>query len=150
MTKRQTEIPAEQRNSDYEIGYGRPPRQHQWQPGQSGNPGGPPTHRCNLWLYFCDYMNQTDKELADLDRTHLSQSQQAALKLVESTKDGNSCGAERLARYVADRELGRPTELHVVETANPWQQYKAWRDGLAEQGRKSIEAKVQGSESDVA
>ena len=58
----------------------------------------------------------TDQELADLDRTHLSQSQQTAMKLVESAKDGNSCGVERLARYVADRELGRPTELHVVDS----------------------------------
>ena len=113
MTKQQTEIPAEQRN--YEIGYGRPPKEHQFQPGESGNPSGAPANRCNLWLYFCEYMNMTDPELADLDRANLSQSQQAALKLVESAKDGNSCGVERLARYVADRELGRPTELHVVD-----------------------------------
>lgn len=26
---------------DYEVGYGKPPRDSQWQPGQSGNPKGP-------------------------------------------------------------------------------------------------------------
>lgn len=26
--------------SDYEIGYGKPPKDYQWQPGQSGNPSG--------------------------------------------------------------------------------------------------------------
>ena len=25
---------------DYEVGYGRPPKEHQFRPGQSGNPGG--------------------------------------------------------------------------------------------------------------
>jgi hypothetical protein len=27
-------------NDDYEVGYGKPPKDHQFQPGQSGNPGG--------------------------------------------------------------------------------------------------------------
>jgi len=30
------------KTSDYEIGYGRPPRHSQWRPGQSGNPKGRP------------------------------------------------------------------------------------------------------------
>jgi hypothetical protein len=29
-----------QNKNDYEVGYGRPPKGHQWQPGQSGNPSG--------------------------------------------------------------------------------------------------------------
>lgn len=29
-------------NPNYEIGYGRPPKQHRFQPGQSGNPKGRP------------------------------------------------------------------------------------------------------------
>ena len=27
---------------EYEIGYGKPPKEHQYQPGESGNPGGVP------------------------------------------------------------------------------------------------------------
>ena len=33
---------AKARKGDYEIGYGRPPKQYQFKPGQSGNPRGRP------------------------------------------------------------------------------------------------------------
>lgn len=35
------EFPAEQAEA-YEVGYGRPPREHRFRPGKSGNPGGRP------------------------------------------------------------------------------------------------------------
>ena len=33
---------------DFEVGYGHPPKQHQFKPGESGNPKGRPKHSHNL------------------------------------------------------------------------------------------------------
>ena len=34
--------------NDYEVGYGKPPKDKQWKPGQSGNPSGKPAGTNNL------------------------------------------------------------------------------------------------------
>ncbi|MHC4681940.1 MAG: DUF5681 domain-containing protein [Planctomycetota bacterium] len=93
-------LPVKQR--DYQVGDKKPPKEHQFKPGESGNPNGPPKHRTQLWTYFCKYMSLTDTELAKLDRSKLTQAQQTALKLVQNAKAGKYSGSERLARYVRD------------------------------------------------
>ena len=107
-----TKVPVKQGKSD--VGYKKPPEETQFKPGESGNPGGPPVRRTQLWVYFCKYMALTDAELARLDRRKLTQAQQTALKRVESAKQGKDSGSERLARHVFDREEGKPTEYLIV------------------------------------
>ena len=111
-----TKIPVKQRISD--VGYQKPPEESQFQPGQSGNPKGPPRHRTQLWTYFCRYMGLTDAELAKLDRKTLTQAQQAALKLVKNAKAGKYSGSEHLARHVFDREEGKAVEHLVIDNEN--------------------------------
>jgi len=92
------------------VGPGCPPEEHQFQPGQSGNPKGPPKRRTQLWVYINQFLEMTDAELDKVDRTTLTQAQQIALKLVEAAKKGEGCGSERLARYCVDRDEGKATE----------------------------------------
>ena len=106
-------LPAEQ-GEQQKVGPGHPPEKYQWQPGESGNPDGPPKHRTNLWVWFCKYMGLTDEAVAKLDRKKLTAAQQTALNLVQKAKSGEGCGAERMARYVVDREEGRAVERLVV------------------------------------
>ena len=107
-----------ERQGTYKVGNKKPPKEHQFKPGQSGNPKGPPKRRTNLWVWFCKYMALTDTELAKLDRGKLTQAQQTALKLVENAKDARHSGSERLARHVFDREEGKATEHLVIENEN--------------------------------
>jgi len=100
------------------VGYKKPPKEHQFQPGQSGNPKGAPVHRINLWPLFCKYMEMTDIELKKLKVEELTQAQQSALKLVENMKSGQGSGSERLARHVFDREEGKAVEHFVIENEN--------------------------------
>jgi len=111
-----SKITAAQRKS--EVGYGNPPQEHQFQPGQSGNPKGNTKRRTQLWVYFCGYMQMIDSELAKLDRKKLTQAQQTALKLVKNAKKGKYSGSERLARHVFDREEGKAVEYLVIENEN--------------------------------
>lgn len=110
-------IPAEQGKS--KVGYKNPPEEHQFPPGQSGNPNGPPKHRTNLWVWFCKYMNLTDKEIDKLKSGELTQAQQSALKLVEDIKAGKYSGSQRLARHVFDREEGRAVEHVIIGNEDP-------------------------------
>ena len=103
---------------EYKIGNKKPPKEHQFQPGQSGNPKGSPVRRTNLWVWFCKFMTLTDTELVKLDREKLTQAQQTALRLVENAKAGKYSGSERLARHVFDREEGKAIEHLVIENEN--------------------------------
>jgi hypothetical protein len=109
-------LPAKQR--DYEVGNKKPPKERQFQPGESGNPAGPPVWRTQLWVWLCKFMALTDAKLAKLNRKKLTQAQQTALKLVENAKDGKYSGSERLARYMIDREEGKAVEHLVIENEN--------------------------------
>jgi len=106
--------PAKQANK---LGRGgnAPPEENQFKPGQSGNRAGPPKRRTQLWVYINQFMAMTDAQLKRQTRKRLTQSQQIALKLVESAKAGEGCGSERLARYCIDRDEGKPTEHLVVD-----------------------------------
>lgn len=96
------------------VGYGNPPDEHKFQPGQSGNPNGCPKRRTNLWVWLCKYMALTDAELAKLDKEKLTQAQQTALSLVENAKNGKYSGSERLARYSIDRDEGKAVEHLII------------------------------------
>lgn len=111
-----TELPA--RQGEYEVGNKKPPKEHQFKPGQSGNPKGPPVRRTNLWVWFCKFMEMTDAQLEKLNMDKLTQAQQAALKLAENIKNGKYSGSQRLARHVFDREEGKPTEHLIIGNEN--------------------------------
>ena len=106
-------LAAGQGDDDYKVGPYHPPKEHQFKPGESGNPKGPPRHRTNLWVWFCKYMAMTDKELARLDESKLTQSQRTALSIVRRAVEGKAAGVETLAKYVVDREEGKATE-HII------------------------------------
>jgi hypothetical protein len=106
-------LAVRQGDDDYKVGPGCPPKEHQFKPGESGNPDGPPKHRTNLWVYFTQYMGMTADERAAVDRTKLTAAQETALEMVEQAVKGKGCGFERLARYIVNREEGRAAE-HII------------------------------------
>ena len=94
-----------------------PPVEHQFKPGLSGNPKGPPAAKTQLWRYFTLYMNMTDAKLKSTKKKQLTQSQQAAMRLVEDVKDGKFPKSSRFVQYCVDRELGKPKEHVQIDSA---------------------------------
>lgn len=47
-----------QEDDDYDVGYGKPPKAHQFKPGQSGNPKGRPRGRRNMRTIFTDVLHE--------------------------------------------------------------------------------------------
>ena len=117
ISKRPKAVPKPD-SDDYEVGYGKPPKEHQFRPGESGNPRGQPKHRTHLWTYFCQYMAMTNKELGKLDETKLTQSQRTALSIVRRAVEGKAAGGETMARYIVDREEGKATEHIIIGDAD--------------------------------
>jgi len=109
-------IPAKQ--GDCKVGDKNPPKEHQFKPGQSGNPAGPPVRRTQLWVWFCKYMNMTNGELVKLKTGQMTQAQHTALKLVRNMKRGKESGSERLAKHVFDREEGKAIEHLIIANEN--------------------------------
>ena len=89
-----------------------------FKPGQSGNPKGPPKRNVQLWTYICRYMAMSGTALNKLKPTKLTAAQQWALQIVKATKKLRFAELDRFARYVIDRDEGRPTERFVIGDDN--------------------------------
>lgn len=57
---------------DYEIGYGRPPKAHQFKPGQSGNPKGRPKGRRNRLTELAELFDTKIEATRDGQRVKIS------------------------------------------------------------------------------
>jgi len=117
MSHKRLKSPAKQGKTGVGKGGIVPPKPHQFKPGQSGNPKGPPKHHVQLWTYICRYMAMTDSQLNKLQGRKLSQSQQWALRIVKSTKKLSFPTLDRFVRYVIDQDEGRPAEHMFVQKA---------------------------------
>ncbi|UCC99200.1 MAG: hypothetical protein JSW66_04795 [Phycisphaerales bacterium] len=112
-TTKSKEFPAKQGKS--QVGYAKPPIERQFKPGESGNPKGPPMHRVQLWTYVCQYMAMTKSTLNKLRPEKLTCAQQWALRIVKSTTKLSFPTMDRFARYVIDRDEGRPAEHMFIQ-----------------------------------
>ena len=114
--RNKAKLPVKQ--GEYEVGNKKPPKEHQFKTGESGNPKGPPKRNVQLWTYICRYMAMSGPTLNKLEPTKLTAAQQWALCIVKDTKKLRFAELDRFARYVIDRDEGRPTERFVIGDDN--------------------------------
>ncbi len=115
-------IPAEQGKGPKrtDVGYGKPPVEHQFAPGQSGNPAGAPKAKANLWRFFCRFLAMTPAELTRAVKDkELSMAQRAAIKQVQQLVKKGLAGTAWLATKEAwDRDEGKATQRVEMQTAD--------------------------------
>ncbi len=101
-----------------DVGYCRPPQEHQFPPGQSGNPAGAPRARTNLWRYFCRFLAMSPAELAKAVKAkELTIAERTAIKQVQQLVKKGLAGTAWLATKEAwDRDEGKATQRVEMET----------------------------------
>lgn len=112
-------LPAKQgaRPKRADVGPGRPPVEHQFRPGQSGNPAGPPPARTHLWRYFCDFEGLTEAEIAAVqrDKTASIARRTAAKQALQLFRKQLSGTVVLFTREIWNRDEGKPTERVRIE-----------------------------------
>lgn len=116
-------LPAKQgqRPKRADVGPGRPPVEHQFRPGQSGNPAGPPPARTHLWRHFCEFEGLTEAEIATVqrDKTQSVSRRTAAKQALQLLRAKKLTGTTVLfTRAIWDRDEGRAVAHVVMESAD--------------------------------
>lgn len=103
-----SEIPCEQGNSkDYKVGYGKPPIESQWKPGQSGNPEGKaPDTLTPLLRKFLNADNEAEKIAV-------------VKQLIDIAKSKGMRGQIAALREIFDRTDGKVPDTHKIESDVP-------------------------------
>jgi hypothetical protein len=107
-------VAVNQADDGYKVGPGHPPKEHQFKPGESGNPNGQPKHRTHLWTHFCRFLAMTPQQIRRVNRAKLTLAERAALRLALAVQKGKRCNSDHLARYSIDRDEGRAVEHLVI------------------------------------
>ena len=76
-------------SDDYEVGYGKPPKDSQFKPGQSGNPNGRSKGARNLKTEIREVMQSTVTVTQDGKRKKISTRKAVVLRLTEKALSGN-------------------------------------------------------------
>lgn len=136
-------IPAKQglKPKRADVGYKRPPAEHRFQPGESGNPAGPPRRKTRLWDYLCRWLELTPAELKRAKRgKELTVAQKTAIKHAEQLMRKGITGTAWLAvKEIWNRDEGKPME-HVR-----YEHEQALSHAECEQIREVMRAQIEGS-----
>jgi hypothetical protein len=103
---------AKKNEYDYEVGYGKPPRHSQFQPGQSGNPAGRPPGRKNLATIARSALHEEITVVENGKSKRMTKAEAAIVQMVNGALKGDLRAVKEtiaLARYV--------DQLEEVETA---------------------------------
>jgi Family of unknown function (DUF5681) len=96
---RRARLPRRHGIEPYEVGYGRPPKEHQFKPGRSGNPKGRPKGAQNEATILVNLLNRKI-EIREAGRTRkVSVLEAVLLRFAEEALRGNP----RAATFLLDR-----------------------------------------------
>jgi hypothetical protein len=106
-------------DDDDDVGYGRPPKEHRWKPGQSGNPKGWRKGVRNFQSDLEDLLNSRVTVTENGRRRKVPVQRAALLRLGEKALKGDGRSIEKLldlALNLSDQRAGREAERALTGT----------------------------------
>ena len=91
-----------------EVGYGKPPRAHQFNPGQSGNPKGRPKGAKNEATILCDLLNRKIAVREGGRARKITVFEAILLRFTEDALKGNTKSAAFIFNRYAGMQVGSP------------------------------------------
>lgn len=128
--KNAEEFPQKQGN----VGYKKPPKQTQFKPGQSGNPGGLPKGTPKVSIALMNLLRTNPGE----EFTPKSRAEQIAYALYQRACSGDVAAI----RELSDRTEGKSPATVNVNSGDKAAQYRAMAEKLAAQYDKPLEEVV--------
>lgn len=105
----------EGQNLDYEVGYKKPPKKHQYKPGQTGNPKGRPKGAKNTKTIVDELLSKKLEIKMDGKTKKISAREAALLAVLQKALKGDS----RAFKQILDLD---PRNNSEIETGNPQEQ----------------------------
>jgi hypothetical protein len=90
--------------SDYEVGYGKPPRHARFKPGESGNPRGRPRGSKNVFVLLDEELNQTVTINENGRRRRITKRAAVVKHMVNKTLSGDPRVLQILLSQLRSRE----------------------------------------------
>lgn len=118
LTRRGIAERASTEPNNYTVGFGRPPRQFSWQPGQSGNRRGRPKNRRGEATILRDILNRTITLPINGRRRKVTILEAIFYRIASDALSGNIRSADFLLRRLAfTTTADAPTELDEADQA---------------------------------
>jgi len=111
----------------YEVGYGKPPKQHQFKRGRSGNPNGRPRGVKNIKAQITDELNRKVTITVNGRKREVSQLNSLILRLISDAHKGNVRANEILLRYCEKFGLLSETDKAIDVTREDFEILNAFR-----------------------
>lgn len=136
MSKQVEKIPQKQGNEDYEVGYCKPPKEMQFKPGQSGNPGGLPKGTSKVSIALMKLLKTESGE----EFKPKTRAEAVALALLTKALTGDV----QAIKEISDRTEGKaPATINVNRDEAKGERYRKLVDELCENYGKSREEVIQ-------
>lgn len=98
------------RKGDYDVGYGRPPKQHQFMAGTSGNPKGRPPKSRNAGKVLHDKLFERVTISQNGKRTRMTFMEVIAIQLRKKALEGDARAMDQLIRLLPIMQRSLETE----------------------------------------
>jgi hypothetical protein len=99
--------------ASYRVGYGKPPKQHQYQPGQSGNPKGRPKGAKSTSTLLRETLDRKIEVRTGATVRKVSVRETILIRIAEAALKGDIKSAQFLLRRYDIAETAKPNVLDV-------------------------------------